>query len=375
VREKGLLHIRGVHLGALYDAARSCAVPGAADGEPAAVEALLRSAVAALGGGRLGEAAEYTFGLVPGTRDWPQQRRRQECARIYEVGTDRFRKHYEKLLVQQVAEKITWLCQQAAAKARDPATASQPGDGPGDAHQEPNLKPLARTTQVDVPTGNGALAPVTVHSGSVELLTDIDVLVSPTNTYFEVASIFKSSVSASLRRAAAVKNETGEIIDDVVARGLNSWIVKHARPGLPVAAGTVVPTEAGELSSRGIRRIYHAAVVSPKHGTNEYSTSPDVIARATVNILRLARQESAGSASPLRSVCFPLLGAGRGGMDPSVSLAWIWDALSQDLARDMSWEIHFVTRQPRLAEFVVTMLSAAAPRGQADGGHPPSARR
>jgi hypothetical protein len=48
---------------------------------PAAVEALLRQAVEKLGGGKSGEAASYTFGLVQGTKLWNSTDRRKAAAK------------------------------------------------------------------------------------------------------------------------------------------------------------------------------------------------------------------------------------------------------------------------------------------------------
>jgi hypothetical protein len=110
VREKGLVQLRRLRLVALHQAARLCDLTGSAEPEPSAIEALLRQAVERLGGGRLGEAASYTFGLVQGTRDWPAQDRRAQVARIYGVTPDRARKAQEKTAIAQTAEQILNLC-------------------------------------------------------------------------------------------------------------------------------------------------------------------------------------------------------------------------------------------------------------------------
>ncbi|MDT0445908.1 hypothetical protein [Streptomyces johnsoniae] len=73
-------------------------------------------AVSGIGGGELGDAAEYTFGLAPGTRAWPAQQRRKKAAEQCGVTTDHFRKTYEVTICEQVAEEIL-----AALAARAPA--------------------------------------------------------------------------------------------------------------------------------------------------------------------------------------------------------------------------------------------------------------
>jgi hypothetical protein len=109
VREKGLGHLRRYTTPALTVA---CQLYGAATDEanrPAAVETLVKQAVARLGGGRPGEAAEYTFGLVAGTRLWNSADRRRAAAKAHGVSVERFRKGYEGALVEQVAEGVLLL--------------------------------------------------------------------------------------------------------------------------------------------------------------------------------------------------------------------------------------------------------------------------
>jgi hypothetical protein len=47
--------------------------------------------------------------------------------------------------------------------------------------------------------------PIVIHIEPVELLSDVDILVVSENVYLELPQHFKSSVSAAVRRAAAVK--------------------------------------------------------------------------------------------------------------------------------------------------------------------------
>ncbi|WP_410671943.1 hypothetical protein [Amycolatopsis sp. cmx-4-68] len=110
VREKGLPHLRRLRLVALDRAARACDLTTSDEPEPAAIEALLRQAVERLGGGRLGDAAAYTFGLVQGTKDWPAQDRRAHVAQLYGVTPDRARKAQEPTAIEQTAEEVLNLC-------------------------------------------------------------------------------------------------------------------------------------------------------------------------------------------------------------------------------------------------------------------------
>ena len=106
VRERGLGNLRYFTTPALNVA---CALYGAGDDDirrPTVVEALLRKAVDDLGGGRPGEAAGYTFGLVQGTKLWSATDRRKAAAKAQGVSVERFRKGYEGVLIGQVAEGV-----------------------------------------------------------------------------------------------------------------------------------------------------------------------------------------------------------------------------------------------------------------------------
>jgi hypothetical protein len=106
VREKGLGQLRRYQTPALTLA---CELRGYATDEanrPASVEALIKQAVLKVGGGKSGEAAEYTFGVVTGTRLWNPADRRKSAASTIGVSVERFRKGYEPHLIEQVAEGV-----------------------------------------------------------------------------------------------------------------------------------------------------------------------------------------------------------------------------------------------------------------------------
>jgi hypothetical protein len=107
VREKGLGNLRRHATPALDSVCEL--LGGAAFDEatrPAAVEALVRQATEKVGGGREGDAARYTLGLVAGTRLWSAPERRRRAAAAQGVSVERFRKGYEGALLEQVAEGV-----------------------------------------------------------------------------------------------------------------------------------------------------------------------------------------------------------------------------------------------------------------------------
>jgi hypothetical protein len=337
LRERGLTRLRHTDLPSLRLLADRIGDLG--------IEEMLRKAVANLGEGELGKAAMATFGLDSGRRDKPASDRRRRAALIYGVSVERFRKHQERILIEQVAEEILKL---ASRQSPQPLPQSPPPPPPPPARQ------VVLRGQVA-----GLALTVIVRAEPVELLAGVDVLVVPTNSYMEPPQLFKSSVSAAVRRMAATKNVDGHIAIDVVAADLAAWVSKNARPGLAVALGAVAPTSAGEMSRRGIRRLYHVAVVSPQPSSNNYVVEPVAIAEGVRNVLALAQAERGLFSPALRSIAFPLLGAGRGGLDQVTSFDWIWGALERELAGLHPWEFHFFARRPEQAALIVSRLVAA----------------
>lgn len=197
-----------------------------------------------------------------------------------------------------------------------------------------------------------------VHAGPIDQLCAVDVVVSSENIYFEMAKPFKASTSGRLHRASAKKNAAGEIIEDTTFNELNSWMRKNGKHGLSVAAGTVAATSSGELAKRGIKRIYHAAVVIPRIGTNDYLVDPGSLSLAVHNAFVLARSER--EEFELSSICFPLFGAGRGMMPPEDSIAMMWPALKSELSEDTDWDIHFCTWRRDETDMLLQYLHATA---------------
>ncbi|MFF7348450.1 Appr-1-p processing protein [Streptomyces antimycoticus] len=366
IRRPGLPDLRRTDRPALRAAAVAGGFCDGSDDAPAGIEALLREAVRRLGErDLLGQAAAHTFGLLPDRRGAPAHDRRKMAAAVYGVTPERFRKQQEPQVIQQLAEAVLTILREppplpgrpgSAGQSPGPGAGPQPSGGPsatgqstiarsgrvGRVGQEPPLR--VDSVPVD------ARSTFTLHVSPIELLRDIEVLVSSENIYLEMSKTFRPTVSGALRLAAAVRDPAGEIVDDVLARELAGWLRAHGRPGLPVRPGTVVPTAPGALTARGVRRIYHAAVATPRDDT--YEVRPESIARAVSACFALARAERDRYEPALSSICFPLLGAGRGGLAPAVSATWLRWAIRDELARDSRWRVHLVVRSREIAEAV-----------------------
>jgi O-acetyl-ADP-ribose deacetylase (regulator of RNase III) len=200
--------------------------------------------------------------------------------------------------------------------------------------------------------------PVIVHSGPIEQVTDVDILVSSENTYFEMSQSFKASTSARLRRTAAIRSTSGAILWDLEADGLHAWLRQNQCAGLRVNPGTIATTDPGALSQHGIKRLYHAAITEPVPGTTDYYVNPETITEAVRNAFATARSERAepGLSLTLTSICFPLLGSGRGGLDPQTSLRKIWHAITEEARHDPTWTIHFASWKHSEAEMIYQTL-------------------
>ncbi|MEU9700502.1 hypothetical protein [Streptomyces sp. NPDC047981] len=345
VRRAGLIRLRGRALPAL-EAAAAAVVPAAAGTPGAAVEALLRSAVARLDAGTLRTAAEYTLGIAQGTRDWPASSRRVRAASVYGVSVERFRKDQEVMVLEQVAEHIVRLTAETAGRSSGAAAEDEDGAG---THRVVEIRAGGRPVRV------------TLHVHPVDLLRDVDVVVSPSNVYLALPEVYKSSVAASLRRAAAVLGVTGDVLADPLPAELRRWAEQHGTSGRAVRPGTVAATGAGALTGQGIRRVYHAAIAVPRAGTNDYDVLPADVTRAVSRALAVLAEEHEDHTPPLRSVCFPLLGSGRGGLSYEVSLRAVWAAVEAELARGASWDVHFVVRTPEAAALVERIPAGIRP--------------
>ncbi|MFD8993356.1 macro domain-containing protein [Streptomyces abikoensis] len=334
IRRAGLVKLRTLRVPVLQRTAAARTPSGS-------VEELIRHAVCRLDEGTLRAAAEYTLGLAQGTRDWPGADRRRRAAEIYGVSIERFRKDQELMLLGQVAEAIDRLGEGAAGDRWD----------------------IGTTHRVVPVAVRGRTVPVSMHVHPVDLLRDVDVVVAPANVFFALPEPYKSSVAASLRRAGAVRGVTGDILEDPIRDELRAWAERQGALGRPVPPGTVAATGAGALTGQGIRRLYHAAVAVPRGGTNDYDVQPADITRAATRALAILAEEERAFRPPLRSVCFTLLGAGRGGLPYRTSIGALWAAVEADLARGARWDVHFVVRNPSAAALLTRLATRIRPEG------------
>lgn len=118
MREKSLGALRRLSLPALHQAASAAGLTTTdTQPEPGAIEDLIRRAVDRFDGGDFEEAAQYTFGLVGGTKFELAQERRRQAAKACNVSSETFRKSHEKVVIEQTAEGVLALARDAAMRS------------------------------------------------------------------------------------------------------------------------------------------------------------------------------------------------------------------------------------------------------------------
>ncbi|MFJ4520993.1 macro domain-containing protein [Streptomyces sp. NPDC088810] len=372
LRRRGLPGLRHCTRDALREAAVAAGLCAGPDDEQTGIEELLGAAVRRLAGGHpvrdddscdpLARAAAHSFGIFAARRGVPGTDRRKAAAGVYGVTTERFRKSQEHDVIAELAAAVLAVAREALTgtapaqrvdsvrESGTPAVAAPPVHAVPLVAGVPSRRPGVRPVTA-APAGR-----ITVRVCPIEDVRNVDVLVSSENTYLEMSKTFRPTVSGALRRAAALRDASGEIVDDVLSRELGVWLRTHGRTGLPVRPGTVVATSSGALAAHGVRRIHHAAIATPVGDGDRYHVSPAVLGEVVRTSFELARQESEFLSLPMSSICFPLLGSGRGGLPVETAARRLLDAVRAELRRDPSWSVLLVT----MAESHARLLRAAS---------------
>lgn len=172
-------------------------------------------------------------------------------------------------------------------------------------------------------------ARIEILTGSIEDLRDIDVVVSSENTDLQMARYYDASLSGLLRYLDATRGLDGHVREDNLNNALQR-IIRDERINLPVGAGAVIPTPTTELAKCGIKYIFHMASVKGTPGEGYHSVL-DRLDRAVTNAY--ARFSELADEHGLRSILFPLLGAGTAKRDPVEAARLLLDAISKEMRR------------------------------------------
>jgi len=134
----------------------------------------------------------------------------------------------------------------------------------------------------------------------------IDIWVNSENTNMQMARYYDRSFSAVVRYHGAKKDDNEEIIEDSIAIQL----AKAKGDRETVNPFTVLVTDSGALEqSRGVKKIFHIAATIGVPGVGWTAAEP--VYTSITKCLRVADTRN----EDLRSIIFPMLGTGTGGLD------------------------------------------------------------
>jgi O-acetyl-ADP-ribose deacetylase (regulator of RNase III) len=135
-----------------------------------------------------------------------------------------------------------------------------------------------------------------------------EVWVNSENTEMQMARYFDRSVSGTIRYLGARKAPvTGEVIEDTIALELQR---ATAGARVPLQPATVIATGSGALEeTHGVKRIFHAATVHGEAGSGYRPVAS--VGQCVTACLELADSDGERPHT-LRSILFPILGAGTG---------------------------------------------------------------
>ncbi len=180
-------------------------------------------------------------------------------------------------------------------------------------------RPMAAAAQLfRLSDPNASPCRIAAIAGSIYRTRGADMWVNSENTDMEMARITEFTISGIIRYWGARRDETGNVIHDVIAEELAARVGRR-----PVAPGTVISTGSGALvDSHGVRRIIHVAAVigEPGAGFRQVLNIASCVDNLLAEADRLARTDTA-----LRVLLCPLLGVGTGGGPVATTVATMVD--------------------------------------------------
>jgi O-acetyl-ADP-ribose deacetylase (regulator of RNase III) len=159
-----------------------------------------------------------------------------------------------------------------------------------------------------------------IRTGPIERVRDIAIWVNSENTDMTMARINEFAISSVIRYHGSVRDAAGHVVDDVIADELDRLVAGQR----PVAPGAVFVTGSGVLAeTNGVRRIIHVAAVhgEPGAGFRQVRHIPSGVSNALRQAERLAGEDAS-----LRTIIFPMLGAGVAGAPVPKTAADLVDA-------------------------------------------------
>jgi O-acetyl-ADP-ribose deacetylase (regulator of RNase III) len=148
---------------------------------------------------------------------------------------------------------------------------------------------------------------ISIITGDMRDWRGIDVWVNSENTNMQMARFYDRSLSAVIRYEGAIKDDNGEVIDDVIAKELLA-LTNGRQSATP---GAVYVTGSGALAeTHGVKRIFHAATAYGVPGTG-YQVINEVEQCVTTALNRMDHERY--RSDNLTTIVFPMMGTGNGG--------------------------------------------------------------
>jgi len=181
---------------------------------------------------------------------------------------------------------------------------------------------------------------IRITAGNITEVKNIDVIVNSENVYMQMQRVFApESVSKRIRIDGARTSGRHFIREDSVQRELNTKLFGEdgaSGGGVPVDQGTVIVTEAGDseskLRKRGIRYIFHVAIVDADTESERTVTNSDVVYQAVLECLDQA--SNLKTQQPVTSIIFPVLASGNAGLQFSEAVGRIIQAIKNFLSEN-----------------------------------------
>jgi O-acetyl-ADP-ribose deacetylase (regulator of RNase III) len=189
---------------------------------------------------------------------------------------------------------------------------------------------------------------VGIATGNIAEIAGADVLVNSENNRLKMDRIESHSVSAALNAFGAEWDANGELVRETIDLELQA-----ARRDLPrtVPLTTVVVTSAGSLRNTGVRHLLHAVTtISKRNSGFEAGTAIQLGQCVTKTLMRIDQLNSElyQDSEPLRTVVFPILGTGDGGLSiEAIAPSLVARAIDHfELWETRIAAVYFVAHQP-----------------------------
>lgn len=183
-----------------------------------------------------------------------------------------------------------------------------------------------RTNLVDNVTKSGSFkvknSDVCCFLGSVENISNIDVVVTSENTNLDLGSISGTSVSGRIRKMAASFDEKNTLVRDNLNDFITAWKKEH---GLgPFTKGRCIISPPFNADQHGIKSIVHAIAIEKNAGKPaniDFSAIKTIVKYSINHTLN----------SNYNSVFIPVFGLGSGQVEQEDAINYTVDAIKASL--------------------------------------------